>query len=56
MTNTVNTGLDGAGRIGQVHTENLAHRIPGINLAPVVHSFLEAVDRWQDDDRAEPEA
>jgi myo-inositol 2-dehydrogenase/D-chiro-inositol 1-dehydrogenase len=35
MTKSVNVGLIGAGRIGRVHAENLAYRIPSVNLATV---------------------
>jgi myo-inositol 2-dehydrogenase/D-chiro-inositol 1-dehydrogenase len=35
MTNPVNIGLIGAGRIGHVHAQNLAFRVPGARLAAV---------------------
>ena len=35
MIQKVNVGLIGAGRIGRVHAENLAYRIPSANLAAV---------------------
>ncbi len=36
MTDPVNVGLVGAGRIGRVHAENLAYQIPAVSLAAVV--------------------
>ena len=45
MTTKLNIGLIGAGRIGRVHAENLAYRIPGINLASVADVFLEAAEK-----------
>jgi len=45
MTIEVNVGLIGAGRIGRVHAENLAYRIPGINLASVADVFFEAAQK-----------
>ena len=41
MTTTVKVGLIGAGRIGRVHAENLAYRIPEVNLVAVADVFLE---------------
>ncbi|HNT05410.1 MAG TPA: inositol 2-dehydrogenase, partial [Anaerolineae bacterium] len=35
MPSTVNIGLIGAGRIGKVHAQNLACRVPGARLAGV---------------------
>jgi myo-inositol 2-dehydrogenase/D-chiro-inositol 1-dehydrogenase len=35
MTKKVNVGLIGAGRIGRVHAQNLAYRIPSVNLVSV---------------------
>lgn len=35
MARQINVGLIGAGRIGRVHAENLAHRIPQANLVAV---------------------
>lgn len=32
MKDTLNVGLIGAGRIGRLHAEHLAYRIPGVNL------------------------
>jgi myo-inositol 2-dehydrogenase/D-chiro-inositol 1-dehydrogenase len=45
MTPKVNVGLLGAGRIGRVHAENLAYRIPEANLVAVADLFLEAAER-----------
>ncbi len=42
MTRTLDIGLIGAGRIGRVHAENLAYRIPAANLAAVSDIFKEA--------------
>jgi myo-inositol 2-dehydrogenase/D-chiro-inositol 1-dehydrogenase len=44
MTTKINVGLLGAGRIGRVHAENLAYRIPAANLAAVADVFLEAAE------------
>lgn len=35
MTNTINVGIIGAGRIGRVHAENLAYRIPQARVMAV---------------------
>lgn len=45
MTPKVNVGLLGAGRIGCVHAENLAYRIPEANLVAVADVYLEAAER-----------
>ena len=45
MTTQVNVGLIGAGRIGRVHAENLAYRIPQVNLTAVADVFLEAAEK-----------
>jgi myo-inositol 2-dehydrogenase/D-chiro-inositol 1-dehydrogenase len=45
MTTQVNVGLIGAGRIGRVHAENLAFRIPEVNLIAVADVFLEAAEK-----------
>jgi myo-inositol 2-dehydrogenase/D-chiro-inositol 1-dehydrogenase len=42
MQRNINVGLIGAGRIGRVHTEHLAHRIPTANLVAVADIFEEA--------------
>ncbi len=41
----MNVGLIGAGRIGRVHAENLAYRIPEANLVAVSDIFMEAAER-----------
>jgi myo-inositol 2-dehydrogenase/D-chiro-inositol 1-dehydrogenase len=41
----LNVGLIGAGRIGRVHAENLAYRIPEANLVAVSDIFVEAAER-----------
>jgi myo-inositol 2-dehydrogenase/D-chiro-inositol 1-dehydrogenase len=45
MAQKINIGLIGAGRIGRVHAENLAYRIPEANLMAVADVFLEAAER-----------
>jgi len=45
MTNKVNVGLIGAGRIGRVHAENLIYRIPEAKLLAVSDVFLEAAEK-----------
>jgi len=45
MTTQINVGLIGAGRIGRVHAENLAYRIPQVNLVAVADVFLEAAEK-----------
>jgi len=42
MTTRVNIGLIGAGRIGRVHAQNLAYRLPQAEIAAVADVFLEA--------------
>jgi myo-inositol 2-dehydrogenase / D-chiro-inositol 1-dehydrogenase len=49
MTPKVNVGLLGAGRIGRVHAENLAYRIPEANLVTVADIYLEAAERCATD-------
>jgi myo-inositol 2-dehydrogenase/D-chiro-inositol 1-dehydrogenase len=45
MTERVNVGLIGAGRIGTLHAEHLAYRIPEANLVAVADVFAEAAQR-----------
>jgi len=49
MTTKVNVGLIGAGRIGRVHAENLAYRIPEVNLVAVADVFLDAAQKCATD-------
>ena len=42
---TVNVGLIGAGRIGKLHAEHLAYRIPQANLVAVTDVFVEAAQQ-----------
>ena len=41
----INVGLIGAGRIGQVHAEHLAYRIPDANLVAVSDIFVDAAKK-----------
>ena len=41
----LNIGLIGAGRIGRVHAENMAYRIPEANLVAVSDIYAEAAER-----------
>jgi myo-inositol 2-dehydrogenase/D-chiro-inositol 1-dehydrogenase len=45
MTNPVRIGVIGAGRIGQVHAENLAFRIPEVTVAAVADMNLGAAQK-----------
>lgn len=45
MTAQVNVGLIGAGRIGRVHAETLAYRIPEARLVAVADVFLDAAEK-----------
>ena len=42
MASKVNVGLIGAGRIGRVHAENLAYRLPQVQLVAVADVYQEA--------------
>lgn len=57
---TIRVGVIGAGRIGRVHAENLAYRLPGVELAVVADPIAAAaqdcaralrLDRWTADYR-----
>lgn len=45
MTRQVNVGIIGAGRIGRLHAEHLAHRIPEANVAAIADIFVEAAEK-----------
>jgi myo-inositol 2-dehydrogenase/D-chiro-inositol 1-dehydrogenase len=45
MKKAINVGLVGAGRIGRVHAENLAYRIPEADLVAVSDVFVEAAEK-----------
>ena len=45
MKKAINVGLVGAGRIGRVHAENLAYRIPEANLLAVSDVFVDAAEK-----------
>lgn len=45
MTQKIRLGLIGAGRIGRVHAENLAHRLPQADLVAVADVFPEAAEQ-----------
>ena len=45
MSSKVNVGLIGAGRIGRLHAEHLAFRIPDANLLAVSDIILEAAQK-----------
>jgi myo-inositol 2-dehydrogenase/D-chiro-inositol 1-dehydrogenase len=49
MTGQVNVGVIGAGRIGRVHAENLAYRIPEANVVAVADVFVEAAEKCATD-------
>ncbi len=49
MTQKINVGLIGAGRIGRVHAEHLAYRVPGANLVAVADVFEEAAKKVASD-------
>ncbi len=42
MTDKLNIGIIGAGRIGRLHAEHLAHRVPGANLVAISDIIVEA--------------
>jgi myo-inositol 2-dehydrogenase/D-chiro-inositol 1-dehydrogenase len=45
MKDRINVGVIGAGRIGRVHAENLAYRIPEANLVAISDVFVEAAEK-----------
>lgn len=45
MTRQINVGIIGAGRIGRVHAENLAYRIPEANVVAIADIFPEAAEK-----------
>jgi len=45
MSAKVNVGVIGAGRIGKLHAENLAYRIPEANIIAIADVFLEAAEK-----------
>ncbi|GIK36366.1 MAG: inositol 2-dehydrogenase [Chloroflexota bacterium] len=45
MTTKINVGIIGAGRIGRVHAESLAYRIPQARILAVSDVFLEAAEK-----------
>jgi len=49
MPGKINLALIGAGRIGRVHAEHLAYRIPEANLVAVADIFPEAAQKLADD-------
>jgi len=42
MKREINVGVIGAGRIGRLHAQNLAYRVPGARLVAIVDVFVEA--------------
>jgi myo-inositol 2-dehydrogenase/D-chiro-inositol 1-dehydrogenase len=44
MTRQVKVGIIGTGRIGRVHAENLAYRVPEANVVAVADVFVEAAE------------
>jgi myo-inositol 2-dehydrogenase/D-chiro-inositol 1-dehydrogenase len=45
MTGQINVGVIGAGRIGRVHAENLAYRIPAANVVAIADIFVDAAEK-----------
>jgi myo-inositol 2-dehydrogenase/D-chiro-inositol 1-dehydrogenase len=45
MTDKINVGVIGTGRIGRLHAQNLAYRIPEANLVAVSDVFVEAAEK-----------
>ncbi|NIO71448.1 MAG: inositol 2-dehydrogenase [Anaerolineae bacterium] len=44
-TKRVNVGIIGAGRIGKLHAENLAYRVPEAKIIAIADIFLEAAEK-----------
>jgi myo-inositol 2-dehydrogenase/D-chiro-inositol 1-dehydrogenase len=49
MTRQISVGIIGAGRIGRVHAENLAYRIPGANVMAIADVFVQAAEKCASD-------
>jgi myo-inositol 2-dehydrogenase/D-chiro-inositol 1-dehydrogenase len=45
MSVKVNVGIIGAGRIGKLHAEHLAYRVPDANIIAIADIFLEAAEK-----------
>jgi myo-inositol 2-dehydrogenase/D-chiro-inositol 1-dehydrogenase len=48
MSRRINVGVIGAGRIGRVHAENLAYRIPEADVLAIADIFVEAAQQAAD--------
>ncbi|MGB1287947.1 MAG: inositol 2-dehydrogenase [Aggregatilineales bacterium] len=44
MTEKLNVGIAGAGRIGRVHAEHLSYRMPGVNLVSVTDIYRKGAE------------
>jgi myo-inositol 2-dehydrogenase/D-chiro-inositol 1-dehydrogenase len=45
MSSKINVGVIGAGRIGKLHAEHLAYRVPDANIVAIADIFLDAAAR-----------
>lgn len=45
MSRKINVGIIGAGRIGKLHAEHLAYRVPDANIVAIADVFLEAAEK-----------
>ena len=45
MTEKLNIGVIGAGRIGRLHAENLAYRVPGVKLVAISDIVVSAAEQ-----------
>jgi myo-inositol 2-dehydrogenase/D-chiro-inositol 1-dehydrogenase len=45
MSTKVNVGIIGAGRIGKLHAEHLAYRVPDANIIAIADIFVEAAEK-----------